>query len=209
VTKLTGKFFGLFPSTMMRVRLSAQDSDLNQKLRTVLDDIRKSTPNGLPKHAASQAYITRGSGNQLHLRPELTDIVLLVCTEAEAYAEKIMLDMDAGNLVINACWLTVLEKGEAVEMHTNPSSVFTATYFVNASPKGVNFRFFSSVGENWPHTPSTTANRVNKRVESILGFPGELIIFPSNLINDVHGHDDETGHVSLTFTFDVAPIAPG
>ena len=205
MTKLDGKIYGLFPSVLMRVRVAERESDFNAKLRLALEDIRKTTPNGLPRHSAGAAYITRESDNRLHLRAELADIVELAIAEAKAYADKTMLDLSVGNLQINDCWLTVLEKGEAVEMHTNPSSIFTATYFINTSRDGAKFRFFSSVGTNWPFTPATKSNPLNKRIEVIRVFPGEFVVFPSNLINDVHGHDDDTGHVSLTFTFGIAP----
>ena len=208
MTKLTGKFYGLFPSLLMQDRLSPQDSDLNNKLRAALIAIRAITPNGQPLHSACQSYTTQWTDDKLHRRSELAEIVALVQDRATIYAEKSMLDLSVGALRINACWLTVLAKGEAVEMHTNANSIFSAIYFVDMPPEGSVLRFFSSVGENWPDIPTTERNTLNKRMEIVEAQSGELAVFPSHLINEICRHESTKDHVSLTFTFDLALTDP-
>ena len=203
MAELTGKFYGLFPSLLMQNKISAAGSELNSNLRTALEAVRAITPNGQPLHSASQSYTTLETDDQLHRRAGLADLVALVFAQAQRYAEKSLLDLSVGDLRIHGCWLTVLSKGEAIEMHTNANSIFSAIYFVETPPEGSELRFYSSVGENWPDIPPTETTPMNTRSEKVKAMAGDLAVFPSHLINEVRRHSSDVDHVSLTFTFDV------
>ena len=200
---LTGKFYALFPSLLMQNKISEPGSDLNNDVRTALEAVRAITPNGQPLHSASQSYTTLETDDQLHRRAGLADVAALVFAQAQLYAEKSLLDLSVGDLRINGCWLSVLSKGDAIEMHTNANSIFSAIYFVETPPEGSSLRFFSSVGENWPDIPPTETTPMNTRSEVVKAVAGDLAIFPSNLINEMRRHSSDVDHVSLTFTFDV------
>ncbi|MFT6581844.1 MAG: hypothetical protein ACJAU6_002285 [Alphaproteobacteria bacterium] len=200
----TGKFYGLFPSLLMQKKISSPGSDLNKQLRTELEAVRAITPNGQPLHSASQSYTTLETDDQLHRRSGLAGLVALVFAQAQHYAEKSLLDLSVGDLRIHGCWLTVLSKDEAIEMHTNANSIFTAIYFVETPPEGSALRFYSSVGENWPDITPVETTPMNTRSEVVKAVAGDLAVFPSNLINEMRRHSSDVDHVSLTFTFDVA-----
>lgn len=190
---------GLFPTLIMKSRVENWAA-LNAKLLPEVMALRHETPNGRPAHWASRAYTTMETANRLHATAAFSGICAVIEREARLFADQLALDLTGDELKINGCWLTVLKKGQATDVHNNPNSVFTALYFLQAPAECAPLRLLGPTKDLWLAVPVVEDNELNIEVESYRPSSGDLVMLPSNTLHNLHLHQDKQDLVSLTFT---------
>lgn len=190
---------GLFPTLIMKTRVENRAA-LNGKLLPEMMALKKETPNGRPDHWASQAYTTMETARRLHTTDALSGISAVIKREARCFADQLALDLTNDEMKINACWLTVLKKGQATDVHNNPNSVFTALYFLQAPAKSAPVLLLGPTKDLWLSVPVLEENQLNMEVESYRPSSGDLLMFSSNMLHNLHVHEDQQDLISLTFT---------
>ena len=173
---------------------------LNGKLLPAMTALRKKTANGRPAHWASQAYTTLETATRLHTSADLSGICAVIMREARLFADELALDLTDDELKINGCWLTVLKKGQATDVHNTPNSVFTALYFLQAPAESAPLLLLGPTKNLWLAVPVLEENELNIEVESYRPSSGDLLMFPSNTLHNLHVHEDKQDLINLTFT---------
>lgn len=189
----------LFPTLLMKTRVE-NAAALNGKLLPEMMALRKETPNGRPAHWASQAYTTMETAKRLHTRAAFSEIGAVIKHEARLFADQLAFDLTDDELKINACWLTVLKKGQATDVHNNPNSVFTALYFLQAPAESAPVLLLGPTKDLWLAVPVLEDNELNMEVESYRPSSGDLLMFSSNMLHNLHVHEDKQDLINLTFT---------
>jgi uncharacterized protein (TIGR02466 family) len=198
----------VFTTLVMRTRVAGADA-LNRALMPEIAAIREATPNGCPAHWASRAYTTMESDNRLHRREGLSDLVAIVDGEAREFARQMALDLTDDDLRLNGCWLTVLKNGEATDVQNNPNSLLTAIYFMQAPGDGAPLLLRGPTKDLWMVIPVLEDNDLNRQVQAYNPSAGDLVMFPSSLLHNLHVHRDAQEHINLTFTLTLRSLGGG
>lgn len=188
----------LFPSVLLRAHFAGHEA-IRDALMPVIGGIRSEVPNGPGEAWASPVYTTRMTEDNLHRRAEFKFLVDSFTNEVLAFAERKSVDLDSHPISINRCWLTVLGKGDSVDLHNNPNSFYTGIYFVQVPADGARLFLYNPASEMGFSLPFTKETKLNQRAYVYRPRSGDLLIFESHIVHSfqVHGSDQE--HINLGF----------
>ena len=183
----------LFPSVLLRARFPGHEA-IRERLMPVIDGIRSEVPNGPGEAWASPVYTTLTTDDNLHRRAEFKPLIEKISNEVLAFAERKSVDLDSQPIGIDRCWLTVLGKGDSVDLHNHPNSFYTGIYFVQAPADGTRLFLYNPAS-----LPFTKETRLNQRAYVYRPRSGDLLIFESHIVHSFQVHESEQEHVNLGF----------
>ena len=189
----------LFPTVVMHVVVERHET-LNQRLMPEIEKIRAQTSTRIPPSWASVLYTTWGTNNTLHLRETFAEFTKIISEEIRVFAETKSVDLRDSGIFIQRCWLNVFNKGNSMDVHNHPNSVFTGIYFVKAPAGGARLLLRSPTKDTGFAIPVTDENELNRDLAVHEPKEGGLILFDSHVLYNFHLHDIEDEHINLTFT---------
>lgn len=188
----------LFPSVLLRAHFSGHEA-IRERLMPVIDRIRSEISNGPGEAWASPVYTTLMTEDNLHRRAEFKPLVESFTNEVLAFAERKSVDLDSHPIGVNRCWLTVLGKGDSVDLHNHPNSFYTGIYFVQAPADGARLFLYNPASEMGFSLPFTKETKLNQRAYVYRPRPGDLLIFESHIVHSFQVHESDQEHVNLAF----------
>lgn len=189
----------LFPTAVMRVVVERHET-LNQRLMPEIGKIRAQTSTRIPPSWASVLYTTWGTDNTLHLRETFEEFTKIISEEIRVFAETKSVDPQDNGIFIQRCWINVFNKGDSMDVHNHPNSVFTGIYFVKAPADGARLLLRSPTKEMGFAIPVTDENELNRDMAVYEPNEGDLVLFDSHLLYNFNLHDIDDEHINLTFT---------
>lgn len=174
----------VFPTPIQVSELADADM-LNETLMAEIEDVRRSTPNGLPDSWACDVYTTISNNCRLHERPGFAKFAEHIMTEAEKFADFLAVDRETAPLRISDCWVNVYGRGHSQETHAHANNIFSCTYYVK-TPEGSAPIMFHSPDSDLMLSPAfTEINDYNNAAVGIEPRAGMLVMFRSHLKHSV------------------------
>ena len=124
-----------FPSVLLRAHVAEHEA-IRESLTPEIDSIRSEVHNGPGQAWAAPVYTTMMTDDGLHRRAAFRTLSDIFTKEVLAFAERKSVDLDRQAIAIDRCWLNVLGKGDAIDVHNHPNSFYTGIYFVQAPADG-------------------------------------------------------------------------
>ena len=194
------KTLTLFPMILLRSTVSQNASQRTQLLET-LDRVRRETPNSPPPQWSCPVYSTMKSNSSLQRLEEVAVIVDQVVSEAKVLAAKKSVTASySDKLAVTQAWLTVLTRGQSVDVHTQSNSLYTALYFPEAPEDGACLTLHNAANERGLSVPVRRETPLNQ--EYFVCRPGvdELLVFESHIAQSFMVHESDCPQLCLTFT---------
>ena len=187
-----------FPSVLLRAHFIEHEA-IREALMPEIDRIRSEIPNGPGEAWASPVYTTLTTEDNLHGRNKFKTLIDRFTEEVRAFAGRKSVDLDRQPIGINRCWLTVLGKGDSVDLHNHPNSYYTGIYFIQAPADGARLFLYHPASEMGFSLPFTKETKLNQRAYVCRPRSGDLLIFESHIVHSFQVHDSEQEHINLGF----------
>lgn len=123
----------------------------------------------------------------LHLRPELADLVLFFQLSIEYYLDQKSYSYDDYEIV--QCWANKSEVGQAHHPHVHPNSLISGIFYLSDDGDG-NTVFISNKNNHFAINTYSNSPWSSILVETQPKL-GKLVLFPSTLEHQTHAHTDK------------------
>jgi uncharacterized protein (TIGR02466 family) len=174
----------VFP-TPVQVSALGDAEALNERLMVEIEEVRRTTPNGLPDSWSCDVYTTISNNCHLHERPGFAKLVEHIEVEAAKFAELLAVDTETKPLRISDCFLNIYSKGHSQETHAHANNIFSCTYYVQAPPGSAPIMFHSPDSDLMLAPAFTEINDYNNAAVGIEPIAGMLVMFRSHLKHSV------------------------
>lgn len=198
----------LFPTLIYE----SQDSSakrLNQQLLKEIEDIQTldQAAKEWSKENYRNGFTSYGSGNRLHhFSPTFGRLEERIDLHVKKYVKALGYNLGGKKLVMNTCWVNVMNQHTHHSLHLHPQSVISGTYYVQV-PKGASgLKFEDPRLASFMGSPPRKES-VKKEMQyfyEITPAVGSLVLFESWLRHEVPMHMQKIPRISISFNYDWA-----
>lgn len=188
-----------FPTLLLRARI-AEHEKIAAALVPEAHRLRATVPSGPHAAWACPLYTTYLTAHDLHRRDAFRTIVAVFLEEALAFAERKSVDLRAQPIDIDRCWLNVFARGDSMDVHNHPNSLYTGYYFIEAPEDGTRLILYHPAKEMGFSMPVVRESLLNQEGFTCVPRAGDLVLFESHIVHSFHLHDSPREHLNLGFT---------
>lgn len=196
-----------FPTRIYSAALpGARATELNTRLlrecqQLRADDLagqrwsRRNYPGGFTSYA---------SASHMHrMSPTFARLQKFIDTHVRRHAQELEFDLGGGGLEMTDCWVNVMPRGVAHNLHLHPLSVLSGTYYVRVPRGAPGLKFEDPRLDRYMGAPPRRADAAERNRAWIVmpAAAGTLLLFESWLRHEVVANSSASERVSISFNY--------